>query len=279
MTTQGADNVDVFCPRCAYNLRGVASAVCPECGRAFDRAELRSSRLPWVQRQRIGWWAAYWRTVAMVTFAPNVLLAELAVPVSIADAKRFWAWTVLHAWAPVGMALAAATVTGTSSGGVRPSGPVAEIGAAWPLVLFALGALAWLFAATGAATYFCHPRRLDVERQDRAIAIGYYACAPLAVLAPGSVVVGLMVWTARHRWNELTLWAAILAIAVVISAGFMTYLRTLRIVRVAAERSRGFVWAMAIGLPVLWAALFVLLALLLPLMLCYAVLFATGRSA
>src|SRR5258706_15900939 len=54
---------DVYCPHCAYNLRGVASSQCPECGQTVDRTILAQSILPWAQRKRLGWIRAYWRTV------------------------------------------------------------------------------------------------------------------------------------------------------------------------------------------------------------------------
>ena len=39
----------------------------------------------------------------------------------------------------------------------------------------------FLFTATGAASYFFHPRSISIERQNRAITLSYYACAPLAL--------------------------------------------------------------------------------------------------
>jgi len=32
--------VDVFCPRCRYNLRGLPDGHCPECGERFERQRL-----------------------------------------------------------------------------------------------------------------------------------------------------------------------------------------------------------------------------------------------
>lgn len=34
-------DADIFCPLCEYNLRGLATARCPECGATFDWADLR----------------------------------------------------------------------------------------------------------------------------------------------------------------------------------------------------------------------------------------------
>jgi hypothetical protein len=49
-----------------------------------------------------------------------------------------------------------------------------------------LGSYAFLLAASAVAGYFFHPRRLPVERQNRAVALSCYACAPLA-LTPISI--------------------------------------------------------------------------------------------
>jgi hypothetical protein len=56
----------------------------------------------------------------------------------------------------------------------------------WPvlasLTVAAAGAGLALAVLTGAHTYLFHPKSLGVERQNRLIAISYYACAPLALL-------------------------------------------------------------------------------------------------
>ena len=35
-----ADDPDLFCPNCDYNLKGLAGGVCPECGNSYDRDRL-----------------------------------------------------------------------------------------------------------------------------------------------------------------------------------------------------------------------------------------------
>src|SRR5205823_2812668 len=50
----------------------------------------------------------------------------------------------------------------------------------WPLVLNLIGLLLFFILLTGVGSYFFHPRRLAVLRQNRAVALSYYACAPLA---------------------------------------------------------------------------------------------------
>src|SRR4051812_12709994 len=49
-----AAQLDLHCPQCGYNLRGIDSDVCPECGLAIDRVAFAQSQLPWSHRRRIG---------------------------------------------------------------------------------------------------------------------------------------------------------------------------------------------------------------------------------
>src|SRR5262245_15490774 len=56
----------LLCPQCGYDLQGIDSARCPECGELLDREHLARSRIPWVSRGEIGRAAAYVRTVWQV---------------------------------------------------------------------------------------------------------------------------------------------------------------------------------------------------------------------
>ena len=85
---------DAFCPHCGYNLRGVGSRRCPECGKPFDPAKLATSLIPWVHRRRIGRIRAFLKTVMMATFRPRRLSLEMVRPASYSDARRF-RWTVI----------------------------------------------------------------------------------------------------------------------------------------------------------------------------------------
>src|SRR4051812_15708142 len=66
-----------FCQTCGYNLRGLASDRCPECGEKFDPTQAAGARIPWLQRSAIGTWRAYWRTVGMAMFHPVELGREI----------------------------------------------------------------------------------------------------------------------------------------------------------------------------------------------------------
>lgn len=276
---------DLYCPHCAYNLRGVASPQCPECGQTVDRTILAQSILPWAQRKRLGWIKAYWGTVWMAVFRSKKFLAEMEGEVGLADARRFWAITVLHAWTPFVLAtLALALNRPQTRGGqyfpimVTYALVMGSASAVWPVAIVALGMLAWVAASTGTASYFCHPRRLDVARQNNAVAISYYACAALAFVAPASLLLGAAIWfSLRHDSDAVAIVAwgtgALFLVWVILEV----YFRTLRLVKSATRRGTEFLFGFGIALPLIWVMLFLLLGLALPGMVIYAVLFVISR--
>src|SRR5688572_29554412 len=96
--------VDLICPECGYDLRGIESRQCPECGQELDRDKLRRSSIPWNYRHEIGRWKAYWRTVEMVIRRPGLVAADVTRSVSLEDAQKFRRVTAFVA-ASVPMAL------------------------------------------------------------------------------------------------------------------------------------------------------------------------------
>lgn len=191
MENVSATSQDLHCIRCGYNLRGAVSDRCPECGALLKDAPPSAVRLPWEHRRHLGLSRGYWRTVWIVLFRPKQLAEELHHPVSFPDARRFWGMTILFAWLPfvAGICVLYACTTAKDS-------PWKDV--AWPfpwlyfpvspVVSLLVGLLAFFAAATGAPSYFCHPRRMPITLQNRAIALSYYASAPLALLAPATAL-------------------------------------------------------------------------------------------
>jgi hypothetical protein len=178
-------NADLYCPACGYWLRGIESQRCPECGKPIDREALNAEGIPWERRRTIGRIRAYWRTMWMAILRPRRFAQYVANPV-YADARSFQHITVLLAYVPMLIAGVWALINSESNElhslgqnfSAHPLGWVLE------MALLPLGAgCLWLFlfTATGAASYFFHPRSISIERQNRAIALSYYACAPLAL--------------------------------------------------------------------------------------------------
>src|SRR5438874_3577783 len=188
----------------------------------------------------------------------------MEVEVGLSDARRFWAITVLHAWTPFVLAtLALALNRPQARGGqyfpimITYAMVIGSAAAVWPVAIVALGMLAWLAASTGATSYFCHPRRLNVARQNNAVAISYYACAALAFIAPASLLLAGAIWLAI-KFDSDALGMVIGIVAAVVLAWIMleVYLRTVRLVKSATRRGTEFLFAFAIALPLIWALLF-----------------------
>ena len=264
--TIGAMNAELLaldapvCPACGYDLRGIDSGRCPECGTPVDRAAV--SRIPWVHRRLVGRWRAYWRTWAMATVRTGSLAAEVRRPVSHRDGQTFrWA-TVALAWPP--LAGAASWAAGrVPLGSVVTSvvtshvGPAIATGStpldALPLGLtvpwligtdtFAIAPLAvgvLLVLLTGVGSYVFRPARLPTAWGNRAVALSYFSCAPLAfafVPAVAGLLLageGLDATSAGRLWllpNGLRLLAQITVLglpAILLVGSFLAAVRLLR---------------------------------------------------
>lgn len=166
---------EVYCPDCGYDLRGLTGQNCPECGFALAVVRSRESQIPWVHRRRLGLLRAYWQTVRLVERWPRRFCLEMVRPVSYGDAQAFRWWTFLLAYVPLLLISVASGWAACNAG--------AEGGATlWLLAGAQVIAAAWLAALPGLCSYSFHPRRLPIEQQNRAIALSYYAWAPLALM-------------------------------------------------------------------------------------------------
>jgi hypothetical protein len=164
---------DLYCPACGYNLRGLPEYRCPECGGEFDVGELVVSQIPWAHRRVLGRFRAYWKTVLMVMFNNRRFCQETAGPVSYGDSQSFRWVTVLHIYFPLAVLTFAYYVLGERSLYV-------VLGDVWQTVGLHITLLLTAGVATGFPSYFFHPRSIPVERQNRAVALSYYACGPMA---------------------------------------------------------------------------------------------------
>ena len=192
----------LLCPGCEYDLRGIESERCPECGLVIDREAIRHSRVPWEHRKQIGTIRAFWRTVWRATFSPLKLGAEVARPVSLQDARLFRRIVIAITATPLIVAAivlryleqnTAMLLVAGPSVGMNPPGSRADVltdlatcfaaglGSWW---IPSVGILIYVICLSGAGMYFFHPRALSRERQNRAIAISHYASAPLAFFLP-----------------------------------------------------------------------------------------------
>jgi hypothetical protein len=277
----GASDDDALrCPACDYDLRALAGGRCPECGLAIDRAALSQSQIPWAHRARIGRFRAYRKTVWMVFRHPKKVAADSSRPVSLEDARKFRRVTVILTFLPL---------FGTGVWGyaawllewLRPqrgSSVHAAVGGSalgWVLegvgVAFAAACLLmFLFAATGVASYFFHPRGTSMVRQNRAVPLSYYACAPLAwttipvVLFACAMLIALSEVAVGQEIFRLIIFLETLAFlaAGVIVAGWWRC--SVVLLREALRCSVTRVAALGLTLPISWAMLGLLTLGVLP---------------
>lgn len=182
VTQVNQDSVlDIFCPQCGYNLRGIESEKCPECAYSLEFLKLTESQLPWLRRGEIGRVRVYWRTVRTAIVRKKIFWEEIGRPASYADAQSFrWA-TILIAYLPLIPLSAALLWTNPDNvfGWLWEHEPAFLIVAALTIQVCIL---LFFAGATGLPTYFFHPKHVPIEQQNRAVALTYYCAAPLAWL-------------------------------------------------------------------------------------------------
>lgn len=272
----------LYCPQCGYDVRAASRGECPECGQAIDLAELRQSQIPWSHRGRIGRVRAYVRTVWRATFRTHAFCAEAVRPVDYRDARRFQLVTVALAYVSLVGILAAMWVLEMVEFDDVAERIEREVGESLTLVLglaTAASLALFLWAATGVHTYWFHPRSLDVTRQNRAVAMSYYACAPLALSPLVFIGWGACGWLAEmseiaspaasnFETAGLVAGVATFAITLLVLAGY--WLTCTRMLAKGARRSLGVVILFAVTLPIIWALLAALILVGIPVAIVYA---------
>ncbi len=250
-----ATDLAMLCPACAYDLRGLPAGTCPECGHAFDPAELSRSQIPWSYRKVIGLFRAYWRTVWLVMFRDRQFRHEISRPVSYRDARWFQTLTVILTV----VSLIAVVVAIHLADEIEAVTLLLD--KVWTIPI-AVGLLAlFVTAITGVHTYWFHPRRLPIVHQNRSVALSYYCCAPLAwtpILAALTIAITADVAMQSPRQTDPPWVAMILSVplflgtlGVVVSLWFLP----VRMVHFFATRGLAAQATLAVVLPVLWALL------------------------
>jgi hypothetical protein len=275
-THDSTSEIDLICPECGYDLRGIESERCPECGKPFDRATASRSLIPWMHRGQIGRVRAFARTVWLATSNIKALSAEITRPVSLREAQRFrLIAVVLASLTPIlilvivlheigGTALFALPI---SAGNMRfnPVGlpPAMSFTLPWyagvllwptmPLAIFV-----FLYLASGVGSYWFHPKDLSIVRQNRAVALSHYSCAPIVwlfiPLISGTlgIVFGNSELTNRHTRFTVAAAGICVALTFVVAICVICLTNTLRLMRRTIEPTGMRLWSAGVGLPVMW---------------------------
>ena len=160
------------CEECGYYLRGLTVARCPECGMAFDPRVAPQADIPWLRRAELGLTAAYIGTISMILTQPRRFAAELCRPVRVSanDAYEFRLLTIFIASTSILLALMA-----------YAQYPLRF----YPLRMFPVFAMAWIFIAAGLRLVTDLPTFIwrGLPRRARDLSpLHQYACAPLALV-------------------------------------------------------------------------------------------------
>jgi hypothetical protein len=240
---------DIFCQTCGYNLRGLTSNRCPECGSSFEHIRGGDPEIPWMYRRRLGWFRAYWKTVFFVMFKQARFADEMARPVSFKESQSFRWVTVIMAFVPV----ASLTVIGLIGSRAIDLSAGSSLGVATTIGLLIAGAAGvfLVFAgATGVPSYFYHPKAVSILQQNRAIALSYYACGPLSLLGiPGAVFLLGAFLGPDHRFGGLLMLVGLTVPMGLLSAWWLDLIHLSR--RLLPQRP-GRAVGIAILVPMLW---------------------------
>lgn len=199
-------DAELLCPQCGYDLRGIASERCPECGAAVDRDSV-ASRLPWTFRGN-GRVRAYAATVRLVTLRPKLLTAELARPVAYRDARRFWVVTSTILSLPTLAMATLLVLAAVENKGGRGFDGFITIPQAWqrmivwdgyaPLVsgwmftpLTAGFVIAATFASGRVLPWLVNRPALPPSRRARAVALAHYVVGTMAWWPLGLLIAAL----------------------------------------------------------------------------------------
>ena len=289
---------DIFCPVCSYSLHAAPSNKCPECGHSLANLRNKESPIPWTRRTTDRY-RMYWQTVWLVIFRPLRFWEAYAHVVGLKDARLFQVVTVVHAYLPVIVATLAVYATmpfepevgnpiqQMMTSGFVMQGPTvvdrayAEI---WPVVILHVCFVLLLPAATGVPSYFFRPRSIAPQQQNNAVAMSFYACAPLSfypvlvlvicILAP---VVSLDRWglaslLAPRRWPGIGLFASA---GICVVAWWWVLVRLVKRTMPLHKQRHA---ALGISLPFIWLGLAVLFLGLLPSLVLYVLVVVVSIS-
>jgi hypothetical protein len=204
----------LYCPACGYDLRGLSSDRCPECGLTIDAT--RSGIIPWERRKSLGYFQSFFRTLVKATVSPTRLARATGSPMDVRSARLFrWIVRVLVIVPVVALFIFAVARNGGIDALATVGDPArVSLGGFWePLFLWTVGATLWpvlpigfvfsIILATGISHWF-FMKRLESARRNRAMALSFYLSSPLGwILFPCCSFAAALILSNR-QWVDIS---------------------------------------------------------------------------
>jgi len=278
-----------YCIGCGYNLRGLLSDRCPECGLPIDTAE--GSAIPWEGRKQIGNIRAFRRTCWESMFHPRRLARAVGFPVNSGSSRGFRLLVAVLASFPVGIA---ATIISVVEGWsaffnylmwpgllAPPEVVIKSLPFGWDIVaiwmagltmrgVFPVGILIAVYLWTDVLGFWVRPRNWPVERRDRARAVSAYVCAPLSLMIFPTVLLlnaCLLSDASGQQFDWIIGICVVLGCVVLGAIAMICFISSLRFISATTHCGWGRWMAAFVGLPVCWVLSALIGLGLLPMLL------------
>ncbi len=268
--SQSYAGFDVYCHECGYNLRGIETTRCPECGKESPALQNADPRIPWIHRKSIGSVRAFLKTVLFATFSPRKLSEDVYLQIDFRDAQRFRWWTIGVAmfWVVTSTVLFFAAGPYDLYLGHIVNDLYQMV---WPCVVANILILLYMILATGVPSLFFDYRDIPVNLRNNAIALSYYCIAPLTWW-PLPVVVSILIFREapidiRNRWIAIPL--TTIAVIAPATPAILWCFQIFRIARRVLRNQTGRKAWLMMGIPILWMLAGVLVLVLIPLAVFY----------
>jgi hypothetical protein len=268
----------IYCAGCGYDLRGLSSDRCPECGLTIQATH--EGVIPWERRKRIGYFSSFFLTLLAATFSPIQFARATNGPIDVRSAKLFRWIMRTSVVAPVEALLFYLSLNHVPNPLIVVMGVGQRSQALhWEArFVWTVGARFWatlpvgfaisVILATG-ASHWLFMKRLEPQRQNRVMALGLYLFSPM-----GWIWIPFVAFTASMIVSDaqfVTASAEALASNLRIAGG-LTFLAIVPAIvdavrAVNAATQCGFIrsWAMGAGVILQAVASFTLGLLLLPM--------------
>lgn len=174
----------MICPECAYDLRGLTSERCPECGENLGILYRNEPLIPWEHREDLGFVRAYLATMASVFWRSEKFCRAMATPVSHQRAASFRLFTTCLLSINLALILLALFLIIDLQNQLQTSG------LGWGIFIGWLAFSLCVYWVPGLLSHAFQSKLLTIQQQDRAISISLYICCTfLLVIVPAILCV------------------------------------------------------------------------------------------